>query len=163
MGCSVDGCDRQATRRGWCDAHYRRWYVHGDVRADEPIQRPYGEGHYKYDSRIDEMSDVEVAWCAGIFEGEGCMYAGGPGNPVAILSSTDRDVVEKFARYTDGVTDRVVGPHVNKSAIGTKPTFRVNYSGEQAVDLIQKIYEHLGARRREQADNALRKMDRKVG
>jgi hypothetical protein len=31
MKCSVDGCEREAKARGWCQAHYQRWYKHGDV------------------------------------------------------------------------------------------------------------------------------------
>lgn len=27
--CSVDDCGTRATRRGWCDKHYRRWLHHG--------------------------------------------------------------------------------------------------------------------------------------
>lgn len=29
--CAVDGCMTPATRRGWCDTHYRRWLRHGGV------------------------------------------------------------------------------------------------------------------------------------
>lgn len=30
--CSVGGCDKAGRlRRGWCNAHYLRWYIHGDV------------------------------------------------------------------------------------------------------------------------------------
>ena len=35
--CSVDSCDRRAESRGWCSAHYWRWYTTGDVRAERPI------------------------------------------------------------------------------------------------------------------------------
>jgi hypothetical protein len=35
--CSVSTCDRRATTRGWCTAHYQRWRSTGDVRADVPI------------------------------------------------------------------------------------------------------------------------------
>lgn len=28
--CDVEGCDRPASRRGWCGTHYGRWYRHGD-------------------------------------------------------------------------------------------------------------------------------------
>lgn len=27
--CSVEGCNRPRMARGWCDAHYRRWYEEG--------------------------------------------------------------------------------------------------------------------------------------
>jgi hypothetical protein len=37
--CSVDGCDGQAKSRGWCHAHYQRWRLHGDVRAEVPVRR----------------------------------------------------------------------------------------------------------------------------
>ncbi len=30
MNCSVAGCTSPASRRGWCDKHYRRWQRHGD-------------------------------------------------------------------------------------------------------------------------------------
>lgn len=28
--CAVEGCDGEATTRGWCHAHYQRWRKHGD-------------------------------------------------------------------------------------------------------------------------------------
>ena len=35
--CSVEGCGRPARTRGWCQAHYMRWWYTGDVRAGDPI------------------------------------------------------------------------------------------------------------------------------
>ena len=32
-GCSFPGCDRGATRRGWCSLHYTRWRKYGDPAA----------------------------------------------------------------------------------------------------------------------------------
>lgn len=28
--CSVDGCERRSSARGWCHMHYERWRRHGD-------------------------------------------------------------------------------------------------------------------------------------
>src|SRR5579862_5256878 len=35
--CSVDGCERPPVARGWCHAHYDRWYHRGDAVPDVPI------------------------------------------------------------------------------------------------------------------------------
>lgn len=34
--CSVEGCDRTASRRGWCFKHYRQWYDHA---SDDEVRR----------------------------------------------------------------------------------------------------------------------------
>lgn len=44
MICSVETCPRSVYCRGWCQAHYRRWYVGGKVRADVPLRRENGTG-----------------------------------------------------------------------------------------------------------------------
>lgn len=31
--CSIDGCERLASSRGWCKAHHKRWLRHGDPAA----------------------------------------------------------------------------------------------------------------------------------
>lgn len=32
--CSVDGCETVALARGWCNAHYKRWWRYRDLTAD---------------------------------------------------------------------------------------------------------------------------------
>lgn len=34
--CSVEGCDKPARRRGWCDMHYGRWWRHGGSESKRP-------------------------------------------------------------------------------------------------------------------------------
>ena len=33
MTCSIDGCEKRASSRGWCHTHYTRWVRHGDPAA----------------------------------------------------------------------------------------------------------------------------------
>lgn len=33
ISCSIQGCNSRADRRGWCNAHYLRWYKYGDPLA----------------------------------------------------------------------------------------------------------------------------------
>lgn len=37
--CAIDGCERHGNRRGWCAAHYMRWWRFGDPLADYPPRR----------------------------------------------------------------------------------------------------------------------------
>jgi hypothetical protein len=35
--CSVSGCGRPVRARGWCGAHYMRWYSRRDIREEVPV------------------------------------------------------------------------------------------------------------------------------
>lgn len=37
--CAVPDCNQPVFSRGWCGAHYRRWWSTGDVQADKPLQK----------------------------------------------------------------------------------------------------------------------------
>lgn len=41
---------------------------------------------------------ADIAWAAGLFEGEGCIAetGNGPNNPLLQMTMTDKDVMEKF-------------------------------------------------------------------
>jgi hypothetical protein len=46
--CRVEGCLRDAERRGYCQAHYKRVLKHGDPLADIPIREASGNGHLSH-------------------------------------------------------------------------------------------------------------------
>ena len=38
--CGVDGCENSGRlKRGWCEAHYTRWRLTGDIQAHVPVKR----------------------------------------------------------------------------------------------------------------------------
>lgn len=41
--CSIDGCAKNASKRGWCDMHYRRWRLHGDTSTT--LKAANGDGY----------------------------------------------------------------------------------------------------------------------
>ena len=47
--CAVDGCGNNVKKRDWCEAHYKRWWKHGDplaiaARPPRPICKVDGCG-----------------------------------------------------------------------------------------------------------------------
>ena len=42
MECSIEGCDYPAKSRGWCQAHYMRWFTKGDPGLADIVRRPKG-------------------------------------------------------------------------------------------------------------------------
>lgn len=93
------------------------------------------------------MPDWE-AWAAGLFEGEGCVSIKrtpyGRVNVRVSIGSTDRDVLEKFARVFGG---RVLGPYEKKP--GRKPLYYWGVGGYASLKRIFAAFEpYLGDRRR---------------
>lgn len=92
--------------------------------------------------------EQEIAWAAGLFEGEGHCGLAPQRNrdlPTARmeLSMTDRDVVERFARVIGYGT-----VHVNQRPTrNDKPVYRWSISGERAIEVALLLLPHLGTRR----------------
>ena len=79
------------------------------------------------------MTDTDIAWAAGLFEGEGC-FTLVDGRPVAALNSTDEDVIRKFASVVGGIIN---GPYDK----GGKPIFQWSLSGYQRVSGLYEMIE----------------------
>lgn len=60
--CSVATCDRPACKRGWCDTHYKRWRMTGDVQADKPFEQRL---KHPIACSIADCESLQVArgWC----------------------------------------------------------------------------------------------------
>jgi hypothetical protein len=83
---------------------------------------------------------LDIAWAAGLFEGEGCLTR--PKYPTMQLTTTDRDVVMKFKRVVG--CGKVYGPYNRKF----KPIYQwVCYDREQ-IDRLRRLFApYMGKRR----------------
>lgn len=91
---------------------------------------------------------VELAWAAGLFEGEGsfCMPTKAR-TPVASIVSTDEDVIRKFKSIV-GVGN-IIGPYTYND--GYKPRWQWKCHGwERCQVIVDAFWEHLGERRQQQ-------------
>lgn len=90
------------------------------------------------------MTPVEIAWLAGILEGEG-YFASHRGSPYIKVDMTDRDIIARIAALA-GMAVR--GPRQPKGKPTYKPVWSCYISGHKAIGVMLTVYTHLGARRR---------------
>jgi hypothetical protein len=98
----------------------------------------------------------DIAWLAGIIEGEGCIYVRG-GSPSLIVLMTDRDVVERVAGMLGSKVATVYRQH------GYKTAYKTRVGGEAAATWIADLYEFLGERRKAKAIEALNAFGNSTG
>ena len=103
---------------------------------------------------ISKLTNAEVAWCAGLFEGEGCITLGG-NCPRLQVNMTDKDVLDKFHALIG--LGRLTGPHGKGSKYpNAKPYWVWRCSGaEQPQAILTFFWGWLGARRKQRAKEVL--------
>lgn len=86
------------------------------------------------------MTDVELAWLAGLFEGEGCFYF--RTTPIAVLQMTDEDVVRKAS-----VLLRRKLRTTAKPLPSGKIVYQTETTGTDAIGLMESLLPYMGIRR----------------
>ena len=101
------------------------------------------------------ITETDVAWAAGFFEGEGCIKAQKNGRfEVLSLNNTDKDVIERFVNIVN--YGNLCGPYTTKK----KPTYKPYWSwavGKKAEvkRILEMFLPYLGKRRKQRAEQAL--------
>ena len=99
------------------------------------------------------MTDAEIAWAAGLFEGEGCMAPCGPREELRLqIQSCDEDLLRRFAEIVGAGT--IYGPYSSDFGDGytRKPRWMWICKGAPMWRLIRAFQPWLGARRLARAD-----------
>jgi hypothetical protein len=93
---------------------------------------------------MNTLTESEIAWLAGIYEGEGSAWAQGQGRAISVaIVMTDFDIIDRiFALVgTGSVRD---GKHANEAH---KPFRTWSVTSLNAVEFLETIMPWLGARR----------------
>lgn len=89
------------------------------------------------------MTEIELAWLAGLLEGEGCFsYRKDRDIPVLEVKMTDWDVMNRVAL----LFGRRVTP-IPPGREGYQPQYRARVQGEPARELMRLLKPHMGQRR----------------
>lgn len=104
---------------------------------------------------LEKAHDLEIAWAAGLFEGEGCFTTSSKNsrgysyrNWVCFLGSTDEDIVKRFFQIVGVGRIYEQTKHRNGLSLGTKPFFRWQTQSRNDFRFIAKIFTpYLGERR----------------
>jgi hypothetical protein len=90
-------------------------------------------------------TDLEIAWLAGLLEGEGCFLIQHHASPSIQLCMNDYDVVAKAARIMEMSLDRI---HLKKTnQPNHKPGYVLRCDGPEAFVWMRAIRPHMGDRR----------------
>ncbi|SRR5713101_4456293 len=104
----------------------------------------------------EAVTEVETAWAAGLFEGEGCItFSHHKGYRYLSLQvkMTDRDVLQKFQRICGG---RLTGPYTHKNNANWKPSWLWKLTPSGPVKKLLVVFlPYFGERRTAKATEAL--------
>lgn len=91
--------------------------------------------------------EIDIAWAAGLVEGEGCFTRHSEKHLYFLMDLCDLDVLERFQKIFPQVNLR--GPYFSKKE-SSKPRYRVDAFGTKAEGLVKELFPHLCSRRKSQ-------------
>lgn len=96
-------------------------------------------------------AETDIAWAAGLFEGEGCIHLNSQRYLWVSLASTDQDVLERFCRIVGVGSARPK----KKARPHHKPSWQWQVTGGKGVHVLRMLLPELGERRGAAAKDAL--------
>lgn len=140
--CTVDDCAGKLYAKDFCRKHYQRFRRNGtlDIKRRNPIL---------------SISEAEIAWLAGLLEGEGSFFMSRFGEyqyPMIVVSMTDQDVIERVAR----IFGTAIYPQkLDKRYPNGKRAYRVSTTGHKAIGLMEQLLPWMGERRSQKIKDLL--------
>lgn len=98
------------------------------------------------------ISDNALFWLAGLLEGEGCFRY--QESPMIELQMTDEDIVSRAAT----ITQRKYSKKSNTTKTG-KNIYHLRIFSQHAIDIMSELHPLMGARRRSQIEEVMKKFD----
>jgi hypothetical protein len=90
--------------------------------------------------------ETDLAWAAGLIEGEGCFTIHSKRHPYLILDMTDKDVIEKL--HSIFPFGNIRGPYRHKTRPEYKDRWRFDAYGPKARHIIINIFPYMCSRRK---------------
>ena len=106
---------------------------------------------------LEGTLNAEIAWLAGLLEGEGSFVAPPPSDPKRVrilIEMADRDVIEKVSVLVGLAYTR---PDRRKE--NWRQSYKLTIRRARAIALMRAIYPFMGLRRRGQIERALASID----
>ncbi len=98
-------------------------------------------------------SETELAWAAGLIEGEGC-FTKHTNAPYILVDMTDKDIIQRlYGIFPFGI---MRGPYSNKTKPQHKPRWRFDAFGPKAKIIMEAIRPYMGERRGAKIDELLK-------
>lgn len=98
------------------------------------------------------MNGFDIAWLAGVLEGEGSFFSRRNAVPVISVQMTDVDVIDRIGRTFGGYY--TLKP--NKCRPGRKSVYRVCANGARAAAWMMVLWTYMGERRRRRITGLLK-------